>query len=287
MGAVTPARSAPRRRAPSARQRPGEHDRHGQDRRFRARARPARGRPNSIPASMALASPAGIRSTGRPNGRTSPASTMSSPPTGRRRPPRDSRPRRAPVAIISANPGVDQTMLMGLRVVTLEHQLRTPCRTQMTSSPDAAWAGGPRAGRSPQHDRKAAGEADDRREDPGRHRLHPAAARRRWAAVGGVGGRASAGAETEDMADTGGEEGRHPLGVAPPLGKAPSLGCGVRTQPPGSAPRPGRLRRCASKSGRGRSFRGRDALRRRSGSASTHPTNVSDGVLWAYVTARL
>ena len=96
---------------------------------------------NKTPASIALASGAGIAATARPNGRHMPAITISAPlirnaPTATGNPPSGIAEDAS-----SAAPGVDQAMLIGSRRQRLNRIAQRPIAIDSAMSPDAACAG--------------------------------------------------------------------------------------------------------------------------------------------------
>ena len=100
----------------------------------------ARHRPSNTPASMALASAAGMALTQRPSGFHSPEATTSAPlrtnaPTAAGKP-----PSTAPVVASSAAPGVDHAIVTGIRPRNANTMPQPPIATDSTISPDAASA---------------------------------------------------------------------------------------------------------------------------------------------------
>src|SRR5580704_8205141 len=100
----------------------------------------ARHRPNSTPASIALASVAGIAATSRPNGRINPAATNSSATTTNAPAAAGKPPTVAPVAASNAAPGVDQAEDTGMRVQTLSTTPARPIAIDSATRPEAACA---------------------------------------------------------------------------------------------------------------------------------------------------
>ena len=100
----------------------------------------ARQRPNSTPASIALASVGGIAATSRPNGRISPAATNSRPTTRKAPAASGKPPAVAPVAASSAAPGVDHAAAIGMRVARLSTMPATPMAIASAIRPEAACA---------------------------------------------------------------------------------------------------------------------------------------------------
>src|SRR4051812_7359161 len=92
----------------------------------------------STPASMALASGAGIASTARPSGFQRPAITTSAPatmnaPTAAAKP-----PSTTPVAASNAAPGVDQAIAIGMRYLKPNTMAARPITVPSASNPDSA-----------------------------------------------------------------------------------------------------------------------------------------------------
>ncbi|MNL63133.1 hypothetical protein D3C87_1872300 [compost metagenome] len=91
------------------------------------------------PASMALASGAGIAATARPSGLNRPATTIIRPqarkaPTATGKP-----PSIAPAVAKSAPPGVDQAIDTGIFVQALSTMAHSPMATDSAIRPEAAW----------------------------------------------------------------------------------------------------------------------------------------------------
>ena len=102
-----------------------------------------------MPASIALASAAGIAAIARPSARQRPLSTMSTPHTRNAPTAAGNPPLGAPVESSSAAPGVDHAMASGIRVRRLSRIATTPAPTLTASRPDAASARSAPAARSP------------------------------------------------------------------------------------------------------------------------------------------
>ena len=96
---------------------------------------------NRIPASMALASGAGIAATARPSGFHKPATVSSTPQTRKAPTASPKPPAGAAVAASSAAPGVDQATLTGSRSRSESRMPASPMAIDSAISPEAACAG--------------------------------------------------------------------------------------------------------------------------------------------------
>src|ERR1700712_124898 len=95
---------------------------------------------SSTPASMALASDGGMAETARPNGRSSPQSTMSAPHSANAvtAAPKPRAGTEDPAN--SAAPGVDQAIVIGIRRRQENRTDPVPMVRHSISKPDAAWS---------------------------------------------------------------------------------------------------------------------------------------------------
>ena len=93
-----------------------------------------------MPASMALASEAGMAATARPNGLMSPAATMRTPTTRKAPTAAGKPPLTAPVAASSAAPGVDHAEEIGMRNHRLSTTPASPMAIASAIRPEAACA---------------------------------------------------------------------------------------------------------------------------------------------------